>query len=164
VHAEAFAFIARHATAEPVAVLDIGGRNINGTPRPLFPAADPYRVLDIAPGPDVDVVADATVWEPDREYDVILCAEVFEHTEAWPSIVDALLWSCRPGGLLILTMAGPGRAPHSAVDGGLLRPGEFYANVEPADLFDVLAGRWSDIEIEVLGADVRAVARRPQGR
>jgi hypothetical protein len=52
-HDQAMAWIAKHATSEPVTVLDIGGRDVNGSPQQLFPAAA-YTVLDIRPGEDVD--------------------------------------------------------------------------------------------------------------
>lgn len=164
-HAEALEFVARFATVDPVVVLDIGGRDINGTTRHLYPNADPYVVLDIADGPNVDVVADAAAWTPDRTYDVVLCTEVFEHTQAWPAIVATARAALRPGGLFVATMAGPGRPPHSAVDGGwTLHPGEHYANVHPDELRQVLASQgWADVEVNVRSqpADVRCVARRP---
>jgi hypothetical protein len=43
---------------------------------------------------------------------------------------------------LILTCAGPGRPPHSGVDGGPLRPGEHYANPDPADLYACLVAHF----------------------
>lgn len=161
-HAEALAWVRRYATAGPVAVLDIGGRDINGTCRPLFPAAAVYTSVDLQPGRGVDVVADITTWTPDRAYDLVLCAEVFEHTAAWRDICAAAHGACRPGGRLVVTCAGPGRAPHSAVDGAELRPGEHYANVTADELADALtAAGWVDVETDVLGADVRATAVRP---
>jgi hypothetical protein len=36
--------------------------------------------------------------------------------------------------VFIVTTATTGRAPHSAVDGGVLRAGEFYRNVSPEEL------------------------------
>src|SRR5688572_27389603 len=109
-HPEAFAWVRQHAPAGPVSVLDVGGRNINGTVRDLFPSAAWYRSIDLLPGLGVDIVADAAVWTPDREYDVVVCCEVFEHTADWRLILDTILRALRPGGLAILTMAGPGRA------------------------------------------------------
>ena len=163
-HPEAFEWVARHATDQPCSVLDIGGRNVNGSPRGLFPRADPYVTLDIEPGRDVQIVADAATWTPDREYDVVVCTEVFEHTIVWPAICRVAFKALKPGGLLILTMAGPGRAPHSAFDGGpVLYAGEHYANVEPAYLNSVL---WSIgfaevvVDVQYQPADVRATARR----
>lgn len=164
-HAEAYAWVAGHATSDNVAVLDVGGRNINGTVRDLFPGATPYVSLDILPGDGVDIVADAAVWEPNREYDVVVCCEVFEHTDAWPQICRTAFAALQPGGTLILTMAGPGRPAHSAIDGsGSLRPDEHYGNVATDDLAAVLAAAgFVDIvtDYQPSPADTRAVARRP---
>jgi len=163
-HPEAYAWVARWATDEPVTVLDIGGRDINGTARGLFPAAD-YTSLDIAAGNGVDIVADAATWSPDRAYDVVVCCEVFEHTEAWPAICATAYTALRPGGWFIATMAGPGRVPHSAVDGGpSLYPGEYYKNIMPAALqAELEACGFTDVVVDVQPrpADVRAVAVRP---
>jgi hypothetical protein len=58
-HSEAREFVARHARPSPgLLVLDIGGRDMNGTVRDLWPGAD-YTAMDITDGPGVDVVADA---------------------------------------------------------------------------------------------------------
>jgi SAM-dependent methyltransferase len=164
VHAQAHAWVARYGTTGPVKVLDIGGRNINGTVRGLFPAAD-YTSLDIIAGDGVDIVADASTWTPTREYDLVVCCEVFEHTDVWPQIIDTAYAALRPGGLFVATMAGPGRAPHSAIDGShQLYPGEWYANVEPDELRAVLdkAG-FVDVTVDQLlqAGDVRCVATRP---
>lgn len=164
-HDEAYKWVARYATTDPAAVLDCGGRNINGSPRDLFPGADPYTTLDIAAGDGVDIVADAATWRPDRAYDVVVCCEVFEHTEVWPQICATVYTALRPGGLAILTMAGPGRPPHSAVDGGHeLAVGEWYANVAPGDLEVVLKERgFADVVVDYQPspADTRAIAYRP---
>jgi hypothetical protein len=161
VHAEAYSWVARYATDDPVSVLDLGGRDVNGTPRALFPNATVYTVLDIMDGPNVDIVANAATWTPDREYDRVLCTEVCEHTSVWPQICRTAHKACSPGGLFIATMAGPGRAPHSAVDGGPLQPGEYYANIDPVLLHRMLEDHgWRDIVVDYQPepADVRAVA------
>lgn len=161
-HAEAMEWISRHRTAAAISVLDIGGRNINGSPRHLFPNAD-YTVLDIADDDGVDIVADAATWKPDRRYDVVVCAEVFEHTPHWVYIVATAWRALRKGGLFVATMAGPGRESHSAVDGGVLKPGEHYANIDPAELTTALQGgllRFGEVTVDQLGADVRCAARR----
>lgn len=160
-HREAYVWIARHASTGPVSVLDLGGRDINGSPRDLFPRANPYRILDITPGPGVDIVTDASTWTPDREYDVVVCAEVFEHTPRWPRICKTAFRALMPGGLFIATMAGPGREPHSAVDGGPLRDGEHYGNVGPAELSDTLdAAGFARVVVDQQNTDTRAVAYR----
>jgi hypothetical protein len=165
-HDAAYQWVARHATTDPVAVLDAGGRNINGSPRDLFPAADPYVVLDVRPGDGVDIVADAALWSPDREYDVVVCCEVFEHTDVWPQICEMLFAALRPGGMAILTMAGPGREPHSALDGGpMLHDGEYYANVAPGELQQALESCGFTgvvVDYQPAPADTRAVAFKPE--
>jgi SAM-dependent methyltransferase len=166
VHDQAMAWIAKHATSEPVTVLDIGGRDLNGSPRPLFPGATLYVVLDIRPGEVVGIVADASDWDPgDQRFDVVICAETFEHAANWRAICRTAYAACAPGGRLIVTTAAPGRPPHSAVDGQFrLLPGEHYANIRPAELERVLieAG-WADVVIDVqpAPADVRATAVKP---
>lgn len=162
-HAEAFAWVARHATTDSVEVLDLGGRNVNGSIRDLFPNATHYTAVDIAEGEGVDVVADAATWVPDREYDVVCSTETFEHTPVWPDICHTAYKALRPGGTLILTMAGPGRPGHSAIDGGLLRPGEYYGNVEPDDLQAALeAAGFKDVTVDfrISPADTRAIATK----
>jgi len=165
-HAEALEWVRRHATTRAVSVLDLGGRNINGSPRALFPNASVYRTLDIADGPGVDIVADASTWIPDQMYDVVVCCETFEHTASWPQICTTAYVACKPGGLLILTMAGPGRPDHSGIDGGwTLHPGEHYGNVEPGELWRALHDcGWRKILVDYQPspADTRATAVRPK--
>jgi hypothetical protein len=61
-------------------------------------------------------------------------------------------------------MAGPGREPHSAVDGGpRLYAGEHYRNIDPAALLDVLVSAgFSGVLVDQSTDpdDVRAVAYR----
>lgn len=164
-HVEAYAWVKGHAPVDGAgAVLDVGGRNINGSVRDLFPSADPYVSLDIMAGDGVDIVADAATWTPDRQYDVVVCCEVFEHTGDWPQILRTARAALRPGGLLILTMAGPGRPEHSAVDGEWrLLPGEYYGNVDPHLLREALVDcGFADVVVDqqFRPADVRAIARR----
>lgn len=169
-HPEAMQWIADHATDLPVFVLDIGGRDVGGqwggSPRKLFPNATVYEVLDIVDGPGVDIVADAADWNPNgrRLYDVVICAETFEHTDRWPAICSTAYDALRGGGRLILTMAGPGRPPHGAWGSPSLQVGEHYANVRPQRLADVLT-RVGFVHIELdrqpVPADLRAVATKP---
>jgi Methyltransferase domain len=163
-------WIGKYATSEPVTVLDIGGRDINGSPRRLFPNAARYTVLDALPGEqvtDVDIIADAATWNPSGQWwDVVICAETFEHTAAWRAVIRTAFAACAPGGRFIVTTAAPGRAPHSAVDGEFrLLPGEHYANIRPAELERALCETgWADVVVDVQPspADVRAAAVKPQ--
>ena len=162
-HDEALAWIAAHATDEPVTVLDIGGRDVNGGIRHLWPNADEFTALDILPGDGVAIVADAATWEPDGEWDVVVSAEVFEHTAKWPAICRTAYRACSPGGKFIVTTAAPGRPPHSGVDGYQLRRGEYYANVPAKELERVLIETgFRDVVVDSQSdpADTRAVATK----
>lgn len=163
-HPEAYQWVARYATDEPITLLDLGGRNINGSVLPLFPNAT-ATVLDIYPGHGVDIVADAATWEPTGQWDVVTCCETFEHTAVWPGIVRTAYEALRPGGLFVATMAGPGRPEHSAIDGGwVLRDGEYYGNVQPADLkheLDEVGFVDVVVDQQFSPCDVRCSARKP---
>jgi hypothetical protein len=164
-HPEAYSWVERFKTFRRVAVLDIGGRDINGTVRNLFPNAD-YVALDIRAGDGVDIVADAASWTPDRAYDVVVCCEVFEHTNVWPEICATAFKALASGGMFIVTCAGPGRGAHSAVDGQFhLHPGEHYGNVTAAELERALIdGGFVDVVTEQRTGpcDTRAIARKPR--
>jgi hypothetical protein len=160
-------WVAGHATTQPVRVIDLGGRFINGSPRHLFPNAAGYTVLDQLPGPNVDIVADASTWDPGgQRFDVALLLEVCEHTPVWPTIIGTAYKVLEPGGCIIVTTAAPGRPVHSGVDGGpVLHPGEQYANIAPADLQQALeAAGFVEITVDIQPspADVRAVATKPK--
>ena len=163
-HPEAMAFVARTAQRcmpPPNTVLDAGGRDVNGSPRLLFPGST-YLVLDLEDGPGVDVVGDARHWRPEAPVDLVLSVEVLEHAPD-PAALLRAAWECLlPGGRLIVTCATDPRAPHSGHDGGPLRPGEHYANVAEADLKAWLAD-WDEVEIEVHPdrGDLYATAVRP---
>lgn len=143
----------------PVRVLDVGGRDINGSPRHLFDQASSYHSVDLEPGVGVDEVADFATWRGEP-VDVVVCMEVAEHTPTWPDLLRNARDHLRPGGLLIFTAAGPGREPHSASNGGPLLDGEWYQNIEPAALAAELNLLYATHQIDVTGEDIRAVAWR----
>lgn len=124
--------VEKYGLQDAPSVLDLGGRDVNGTIHGLFNAK--VKVVDIMDGEGVDIVADAATWEPDGEYDVVLCTETFEHSDAWWSIGMTALYALRTGGKFIATMASRDRPPHSAIDGLDLREGEYYQNIDPEDL------------------------------
>lgn len=165
-HAEAYAYVQRTLERHPIArdarVLEIGGRNINGTIRDLFPTPH-YLTTDILPGEGVDMVADGATLTLDAPVDVAVCCEVLEHAEAPDAIVANMVRLLIPGGRLIITAAGCGpgwaRAEHSAYDGGPRRPGEPYANISHDDLTAWLS-QCEDVDITVnpIAGDIYATA------
>jgi hypothetical protein len=134
-HQQAYEFIAARARelGRVGFVLELGSRMINGSVRGLF-QTDRYIGIDVMPGPGVDIVANGAEFVPDGKPDVVVCCEVLEHTAAAPAIVSHALSLLPSGGVLLLTAAGPERAPHSAIDGGPLRGDEHYRNIRVEDL------------------------------
>lgn len=142
-------------------VLEVGSRNVNGGIRDLFPGSD-YLGIDIADGPGVDIVVDASNgWTPPQRYALVVCCETFEHTARWPAIVANIAAWLAPSGICLLTMAGPRRAAHSGIDGGPVRAGEFYRNVRPEALSLAMqrVGLDAELDTTVFG-DLYALGRR----
>lgn len=146
-HAEAFDWLTKRAEGlgRLSLVVDVGGRNINGTVRHLF-TADRYIAVDLYDGPGVDAVADIRDWQCDQPADLIVCAEVLEHAPRPYEVIDACRRLLKPGGRLLLTAAAPPRLPHSGHDGGPVRDGEHYQNIHPGDLHDWLQ-HWQTVQI-----------------
>jgi SAM-dependent methyltransferase len=166
-HDQAMSWVMQFRTRDNLSVLDIGGRDLNGSTRICFPNADPYHVLDIRPGDGVNFVADAADWRPEpgsEPYDLVLSTETFEHAKRWPEIIKTAYDVLRPGGWFVFTCAGPGRPPHSgAAAKWELDPGEWYANVSAAEIGQVLREQgWTDIEVRQVGLDTQGVAIKPE--
>jgi SAM-dependent methyltransferase len=162
-HAEAYAFVRQVASGWPLPdglVVEIGGRNINGTARDHF-TGRPYIATDIAPGLGVDVVADGARYVPPEPAAVVVCCEVLEHADNGADICANAERMLKPGGVLIITAAGEGRAPHSAVDGGALQPNEYYDNVTESTLRAWLAPfKTASVFTNAAAGDIYAVATR----
>jgi SAM-dependent methyltransferase len=160
-HPAAFRYVVEQLASrdlDDVTVLDIGGRDVNGTPRPLFPSTARYVVVDIRPCQSVDIVADAAELDLGEQFDIVLSTEVLEHAERAADIVAAAAKHTKPGGLFVATMAGPGRHEHGS-DGGCLAAGEFYRNVSPELLGSWLeAAGFKQWEIDQAADDVRCHA------
>lgn len=142
------------------AVVEVGGRWINGGVRDLI-AHQSYLSLDLHPGAGVDLVVDVRDWTPPGKVDLVICCEVIEHAEDPRGVVEACAALLVPGGLLILTCAGPHRAPHSGLDGGQVRDGEHYGNIEPDDMAKWLAELDAKVEYHPSRGDLYASAVAP---
>jgi predicted methyltransferase len=157
-HKEAHDFIAAHGTTNALTVVEFGSRNINGGVRDVFPNAR-YIGIDIEAGDGVDEVGDAASWSTRKNVDVVVCCEVFEHTDVWYDIVQNAYDVLCDGGVFLVTAANLDRAPHSAVDGGPLRDGEWYENVDPDALQQaLLAAGFETVDVIERGDDVYAKA------
>lgn len=157
-HSECFEFVKQFATLEQIKIVEIGSRDINGSVRALFPRAT-FTGLDLSPGRGVDIVIDATRWIPPEPVDCVICCEVLEHASNWREIIDTAAAWLKTGGRIILTCAGPGRAEHSAIDGGALRPGEYYLNLTDSMIAEqLMSSGFEAIDCEQRGNDIQATA------
>lgn len=163
-HPEALDFVKR-AIAEYgpfTRILELGSRIVNGSPRDLFYNVRDYVGVDITPGPGVDVVADALIYVPPFEPDLILCTEVLEHCEKWPHLILHARSILPVFGTLVITCATDPRKPH-ACDGGDLQAAQYYANIRPSTMAQVLelAGflHWQ-LHVDRDIGDLYVIARR----
>lgn len=144
-------------------VLEFGSLDINGSVRSLFDeliaGGGSYLGIDVQEGPGVDLVADASVYNGDVDYDIVVCCEVFEHTALWQKIIKNAHSLLVPGGMFVATMAGEGRPPHSAIDENPIRDWEYYKNVTSQMLESALgATGFSSYSVDVYRTDTRCIA------
>lgn len=147
-------------------VLEIGGRNINGTVRPLFAEIGPYASIDLYDGRGVDLVGDVCALDPVKtakrlfnraSVACVVCCEVLEHATQPAKMCRWAHRVLKAGGVFIMTAANPLRMTHSGIDGGLLQPGEHYAGVYKQDLQQWLKP-FGKADIAIEGADIYATA------
>lgn len=133
----------------PLRVVEFGSCQMFGSIRSVYPQAKSWLGIDVQEGPGVDLVQDAATWDTDERFDVVICAEVFEHTPDWRFILAKAWEVLLPGGLLVASCATNERPSHSAMDGGPLRDGEFYRNVDEADMSAALQQIGFDAKVSV---------------
>lgn len=98
-------------------VLEVGSQDINGSIRDRFPRASGYLGLDLSLAAGVDWTIPGELIElPDGWADICISTECFEHAQNWPRILLTMIRVCKPGGLVLLTLAGDGRAAHGTLD------------------------------------------------
>lgn len=142
-HEQALHFCAKFQNINKGHALDLGGRYVNGSVHHLWPYMQWTCVdkipLDLTFDPinagvhdgEYYVLHDAATWTPDKEYDLVICTEVFEHTPDWRDICGTAFNALKSDGTFLVTCAGPERPAHSAIDGAKLRRGEHYWNIKP---------------------------------
>lgn len=132
-------------------VVDLGGADVNGSPRALFSPETEYVAIDNREAPGVGLVVDATTWCPPAEwrgtFDVALSTEVFEHVQHWRAMVYNLWLLLKPGGVCLITCATAPRPQHSIVGVMPPPPGEWYANVAAEELRAPMALLLRDVQI-----------------
>lgn len=139
-------------------VLEVGSRYINGTVRTFFERCN-YTGLDLAPGPLVDVVCHAADCPMDGHADTVISCEALEHDGRWRDSLQAMRDMLRPGGLLVITCAGPGRPEHGTHKSDpTSSPAtlDYYGNVDE-DMFwsAIKKTDFSDWRIKVADGDLQ---------
>ena len=103
----------RNNHALPLSVLDAGSQDVNGNSRFLFPGYD-YTGVDVAAGKNVDIVCDVGLLKL-PPFDIVISTEMLEHDARWVRSITNMCRLLKPGGLMILTCAGPGRQEHGTL-------------------------------------------------
>lgn len=114
----------------PMKIIDIGAYDVNASYRPLFGKPGwVYQGVDIAAGPNVDVVLNSVYELPfeSNSIDVIVSGQTFEHIEffwlTWQEMVRVL----KPGGHIILIAPSRGQEHRYPVDCWRFYPDGFRA-------------------------------------
>lgn len=115
-------FFAAYADAFPterrVKVVEIGSQDINGSIRPLAPAAFEYVGVDFVDGNGVDVVLTDPYTLPfaDQSIDIILSSSCFEHSEMFWILFTEIMRILKPRGLFYLNAPSNGIFHRHPVD------------------------------------------------
>lgn len=147
-HPEQRDFLARVRSRFPEhfldkSVVDFGSLHVNGNNRWIFEGGS-YVGVDIGAGPNVDIVSKAHEFVGDvGGYDVVCSTEMLEHDPHFAQSLNRMFTCLKSGGLMVLTMAGPGRHEHGTARS---EPGsspltqstwpDFYANRTPRDVME----------------------------
>jgi SAM-dependent methyltransferase len=93
-------------------VLEVGSLNINGSVRQFFSDCW-YLGVDLGVGRDVDLVSHVCdLPECYGPFDTVISCESLEHDARWQESLRRMWALLAPGGLLLVTCAGPARPPH----------------------------------------------------
>ena len=93
-------------------VVDFGSLDINGANKEHFTNCE-YIGVDIGKGKNVDVISKCHELECEPEcFDVVITTEMLEHDMYWKKSLEKMVNILKPKGLLIITCATTGRAPH----------------------------------------------------
>ena len=92
-------------------VLEVGSQDINGSVRSHFKFCT-YTGIDLGEAPGVDIIVDIVDFDVPEEFDVMISSEMLEHCKTWERALSQMYKNLKPGGLFILTCAGPNRQEH----------------------------------------------------
>lgn len=117
------------------AVLESGGRDVNGSCRAIFTrlGCSAYLSTDLELGVGVDAVCDAVdlvaTYGP-KSYDVLVSTEVMEHVRDWRAVISNYKRILKPGGVLFITTRSEGFIYHEYPEDHWR-----YSTVDMAEIF-----------------------------
>ncbi len=119
-------------------VLEVGSLDVNGNIRNLFNFCSNYVGIDLEEGPNVDMVADgANIDKLNKEFDVIISCECFEHAKNWKIIFEKMCQVSKPNSFIVISVASTGRIEHGTErSGNWQSPGnkdDYYLNLTKKD-------------------------------
>ena len=139
-------------------VLEVGSLDINGSVRQFFTKCN-YTGLDITEGPCVDVISPVHQYKPAELFDTIISTEMLEHDIHWKKSLKQMECLLKPGGLLLITAAGHGRAEHGTTacsPGSSPATNNYYCNVTAKMLTNALQlENFSQWDISYINNDIR---------
>ena len=84
-------------------ILDIGSYDLHGyNARQIFDKGWVYKGVDIAPGPNVDMVVSTSSLEPIGQFDVVISLNTMEHVENPFTLFSFAVNNLRPGGYMFI--------------------------------------------------------------
>lgn len=98
-------------------VLEVGSKNVNGTPRDIAMTGDveSYIGIDMEIGENVDAVVNAKDlpnWNIGTRFDTVLSTCALEHMEDWFECLEGMWEVLKTGGYLVITMASLKKCYH----------------------------------------------------
>ncbi len=119
-------------------VLEIGSLDVNGNIRNLFDFTNEYTGIDLEKGPNVDLVLSGIdIDKLDKNFDIIISCECFEHAKDWKIIFEKMFQISKPNSFIVISVASTGRVEHGTErSGNWQSPGnkdDYYLNLTKKD-------------------------------
>lgn len=122
-------------------VLEVGSKNINGSPRKYFWFCK-YTGVDLSKGKGVDIVGNFAQMNFGHDrFDIVICFEVLEHCKDWKEVLEKMYLVLKKDGLFILTCASEDRLPHGTNEAhpeASPDTTDYYRNISKEDFKSVL--------------------------
>ncbi len=148
-------------------VLDIGSLDINGNNKGLFENCH-YVGLDVAEGPNVDVVSIAHEFNTNKQFDVILSTNTFEHDMYFELTLKKMVELLKQSGLMFFS-ASSSHKKHGTAERTPWASGttminnkewaNYYRNLKVEDIRDALNFEeiFSEFSLKDMEKDIRFV-------